>query len=361
MITCAPPYLLMIEEVWINEDFGDDFFTEFKEKQKEMKKNILIIGLHIMVAITLVAPEKEFPKLRGSYLGQKPPGMTPKIFAPGIISTENKEHSTLAFSPDGTEIYWSIWPVPRSSNIPQVIKFMKIENGIWSKPQVASFSGEYMDGGPCFYPDGERLFFYSNRPLIKNGKSRGDTDFWYVQRTKSGWSEPKHAGFIINSTNNEQALSFTSDGKMYFSSAYQVNGKWEADIYTSTLKDGIYTEPVNISQLINTTECSGYRPCISPDESFIIFSSDCRQFSSDDKYLGGKRQLVIAFRKSNNIWSKTIGMGPAINISYEGARFPGLSPDGKYLFFTRYDENWNEDIYWVDARIIDEIKLKELK
>ena len=59
--------------------------------------------------------------------------------------------------------------------------------------------------------------------------------------------------------------------------------------------------------------------------------------------------------------SKTIGMGLAINISYEGARFPGLSPDDKYLFFTRYDENWNEDIYWVDARIIDEIKLKELK
>ena len=30
---------------------------------------------------------KDFPVLKGPYLGQKPPGMNPEIFAPGIIST----------------------------------------------------------------------------------------------------------------------------------------------------------------------------------------------------------------------------------------------------------------------------------
>jgi len=29
----------------------------------------------------------EFPILKGRYLGQKPPGMTPEVFAPGIVST----------------------------------------------------------------------------------------------------------------------------------------------------------------------------------------------------------------------------------------------------------------------------------
>jgi hypothetical protein len=86
-----------------------------------------------------VTAKEDFPVLKGPYLGQKPPGLRPEIFAPGIVSTEHKEHSTLAFSPDGTEIYWSIWPIPRSANIPQVIKFMKMENGRWSKPQVAPF------------------------------------------------------------------------------------------------------------------------------------------------------------------------------------------------------------------------------
>ena len=31
--------------------------------------------------------EEDFPVLKGRYLGQKPPGTKPEIFAPGIIST----------------------------------------------------------------------------------------------------------------------------------------------------------------------------------------------------------------------------------------------------------------------------------
>jgi len=31
--------------------------------------------------------QNEFPVLEGPYLGQKPPGLTSEVFAPGIIST----------------------------------------------------------------------------------------------------------------------------------------------------------------------------------------------------------------------------------------------------------------------------------
>ena len=33
----------------------------------------------------------DWPVLKGPYIGQKPPGMTPEIFAPGIISTEKRQ------------------------------------------------------------------------------------------------------------------------------------------------------------------------------------------------------------------------------------------------------------------------------
>jgi hypothetical protein len=97
-------------------------------------------------------------------------------------------------------------------------------------------------------------------------------------------------------------MSFSADGKMYFSVRYQVqvNGIWESSLYRSTFKDGVFSKPANISQLINTAKCKkGYLPYIAPDE--------------------------------------------------------------KYLFFTRYDENWNEDIYWVDAKIIEDLKPEKLK
>jgi hypothetical protein len=96
-------------------------------------------------------------------------------------------------------------------------------------------------------------------------------------------------------------------------------------------------------------------------KSKTIFFGILFFISPKGKYLGGKRLLVITFKKDDNTWYETIEMGSAINISYEGARFPGMSPDGKYLFFTRYDEKWNEGIYWVDAKIIEELKPQNYK
>jgi hypothetical protein len=48
----------------------------------------------------------EFPKLSGPYLGQKPPGMAPEVFAPGIVSTAAHEFSC-SFTPDGKEFYFT--------------------------------------------------------------------------------------------------------------------------------------------------------------------------------------------------------------------------------------------------------------
>ena len=47
--------------------------------------------------------------LTGPYLWQKLPGMTPEIFAPGIISTEKHEF-LCCFSPDGNEFYEDLKP-----------------------------------------------------------------------------------------------------------------------------------------------------------------------------------------------------------------------------------------------------------
>ena len=49
---------------------------------------------------------KEFYELTGNYLGQELPGMTPRLFAPGIVSTGLSERD-MAITPDGDEIYFS--------------------------------------------------------------------------------------------------------------------------------------------------------------------------------------------------------------------------------------------------------------
>ena len=47
-------------------------------------------------------------------------------------------------------------------------------------------------------------------------------------------------------------------------------------------------------------------------------------------------------------------------INKGNALFPGLSPDGKYLFFVSLRTGWL-DLYWVDTKIIDELKPEQSK
>ncbi len=48
----------------------------------------------------------DFPILMGPYLGQTPPGATPELFAPGIISYGFHE-LRITFSPDGNRVFFA--------------------------------------------------------------------------------------------------------------------------------------------------------------------------------------------------------------------------------------------------------------
>ena len=74
-----------------------------------MKRKVSLIGLVFLISIFSWnwAQNERFPVLKGEYLGQKPPGMTPEIFAPDIVSTPQREFNA-AFSPDGKEFYFSV-------------------------------------------------------------------------------------------------------------------------------------------------------------------------------------------------------------------------------------------------------------
>ena len=92
----------------------------------------------------------EWPVLKGPYLGQKPPGMTPEIFAPGIISTERKEFA-ITISLDGRAYFFT-----RKLNVNTIVMSNEV-NGKWSEPASANFSGKYFDFEPLFTPDNNRI------------------------------------------------------------------------------------------------------------------------------------------------------------------------------------------------------------
>ncbi|PLW97439.1 MAG: hypothetical protein C0593_08720, partial [Marinilabiliales bacterium] len=75
----------------------------------------------------------DFPPLKGEYLGQTTPDTIPEIFAKDIVSDSTwYEHSQLAISPKGDEIYWSAFSGkylrPDGEGKTQQIYYSKIEN-----------------------------------------------------------------------------------------------------------------------------------------------------------------------------------------------------------------------------------------
>jgi ankyrin repeat protein len=141
--------------------------------------------LAVLLKLGASTEAQKFPVIIGPYLGQPPPaGDELKAFAPGIIA---QDHGTIAFSPDGQEVYW-----PTGTSI----MMMKVQDGRWTRPAYASFSGpreiDFSDDVPFVAPDNKRLFFTSRRPL--NSEKSQKENIWLVERTADGWSEPQPAG-----------------------------------------------------------------------------------------------------------------------------------------------------------------------
>lgn len=119
-----------------------------------MKKNLVVL-LFVLAGSVYAQGTQEFTDLRGDYLGQAPPGDTPVVFAPGIVSTIYMEHSAPTFSPDANEVFWRVAQGFISNpDLPIVPKTMKRVGGRWTVPMDSPYGGS-----PFFSPDGKRLYF----------------------------------------------------------------------------------------------------------------------------------------------------------------------------------------------------------
>ncbi len=301
-----------------------------------MKQKVIRIGFIFLIISLFVGFTKQNTSLvlRGAYLGQKPPGLTPEIFAKGIISTEKGELNCV-FTPDGNEIYLTC----RLDGINTIMTLRQIE-GRWSERKVASFSGKYSDVDPYITPDGKRLYFSSKRPLTKIGDAK-DSDIWYVEKNSDNeWGRPVRLEEPNSIGKDDYYTSISTNGTLYFS-IFEQHGS-PGNLYFSKYVNDEFTKPVLLENPIST-KFNDHDPFIAPDESYLIFTSN-REGGF------GKGDLYICYKNADGKWSEPINMGEKINTKgYDYAAM--LSPDGRYLFFTRYI-NGNGDIYWVDAKII---------
>jgi len=297
-----------------------------------------------MMLVSHCSNHQDSPVLKGPYLGQNPPGTTPKVFAPGIISTGATEGAS-SFSNDG-----QFYLFARARSAQEGIFIMEQLNGVWSKPHLAPFSAGKHDWDFMLAPDGKTVFVASGRPIREGGSPLSNHQIWMSERTDEGWSEPRLLPFPVNSGQHDSYPSVTKEGTLYFFSR-RGGGLGHGDIYRSRKINDQYTEVENLSEPISTVHHE-VDPFIAPDESYLVFCSDKPGgFGNEDFY--------ISYRKEGGSWTVPRNMGDKVNSPYQ-EYIPYVTPDGKYFFFTS-NKSGNRDIYWIDATIIEELKPKELK
>jgi hypothetical protein len=261
--------------------------------------------------------EKEFPVLKGIFLGQELPGDTVRLFAPGIISTGMNERDA-AFTWDGSEMFYTVF-----QDDLYVIMHTEEIDGTWTQPEAASFSGVYNDAEPIFTANRKGLYFISNRPVDGKEKDPMDYDIWYTYKTLEGWIEPVNLGAPVNSSQLESFPSFTRAGTLYYSR--NEPGSNRIMIFRSRLEEGKFTGSEALPDVINVAG-DVFNACIAPDESYLIFSS-WRSTGSQ-----GKCDYYISYRNKDDEWSEPENLGPEINTDGDEIS-PHITPGGKYFFF----------------------------
>ena len=244
-----------------------------------------------------------------------PSAGVPEVFAPGFISGSPNE-DCLTLTPDGNTAYFDL---DNGKNV--VIVVSHRAGGVWSRPAIAPFSGEWADHDPALSPDGSHLVYASSRPAAPGGApvtSRGN--LWRVDRKGDGWGEPFRLPDTVNAGSRTYAPSIAADGSLYF---IRPNASGVMHIFRSQYRNGTYLDAVEVA--VGDPAAHEKDPAIAPDESFIVFDSN-------DPVKNDPDRLFIAFREGNG-WSRAIDLGDAVNAN-NSPWGPHVSPDGRTLYFT---------------------------
>lgn len=92
----------------------------------------------------------------------------------------------------------------------------KMANGEWVEQDIPAFNADMASSAyPAISPEGDKLFFSSNR---RDGKGGMDLYFCQWDSENSTWGEPQRLGDHINTEGNEIYPAFAPDGRFCFSS-----------------------------------------------------------------------------------------------------------------------------------------------
>ena len=186
---------------------------------------------------------------------------------------EGMQISLAGSSPDGELLFFSI-----GNSISSDLFMCKIEDGSCSEliTLPENINSPFWEGKISITPDGQEIYFSSNRPGGYGGK-----DIYRSKKEKNGkWSTAINLGPSVNTEFDEDAPFIHPDmHTLYFSSTgHNTIGGYDVFSSSQTETDNDWTEPTNLGYPLNTT---------SDDIGFVISADGNNAYlasSHDNKF-----------------------------------------------------------------------------
>jgi hypothetical protein len=208
----------------------------------------------------------------------------------------------------------------------------------WSKPRPVDFSDtRWRDSDPWLTPDGDTMYFVSDRPTPARPDKR-DLDIWRSEKREGRWQAPEHLGDLLNGRGEELGPEL-HDGRLYFATARK-SGLGGLDIYAAAASGKGFVSPQPLPAPINS----------AASESDFTLSRD-GQRALFWRQVGARGLLHMSHRRADGTWSEPIVLPDSINIGPFNFT-PAFGRNGAVTFAsTRRREGQAEgmaDVYEVD-------------
>jgi hypothetical protein len=159
----------------------------------------------------------------------------------------------VTYSPDGTRVIFTrnnfvdgTRHIPSSGMQLALFEATVNPSGEWVNVKPFPFNGsEYSTGYARFAPDGQAVYFASDRP-----DGFGGYDIYVSRLVGNSWSTPENLGPVVNSPGHE-LTPYYNGSSLYFSSDWH-NGLGGFDVFRATMENGRWTQIFHMGGAINS-------------------------------------------------------------------------------------------------------------
>ncbi len=195
-----------------------------------------------------------------------------------------------------------------------------------------------MHQGPLtFDRNAEKVYFTSNNRKKRRHKKASKLKIYESIKAEDGhWSTPKELPFNLDDFDTAHP-TISADGNTLIFSSNRPGGMGGMDLYQTTLKDGIWTAPINMGKLINTEK----------NDIFPFLHADNTLFFSSEGHMGeGGLDIFYTVKDKDQNYVAPVNLGAPFNSPKDDLGFI-LDRDKKNGYFSSNREGGQgeDDVY----------------